>query len=207
MTSGVLLFLGVWLSVFLLSVMAFGEAGGLLVFLAGSVFCSYEVYRKRKGWWVSSKEAAAYHDAVDAVLSGREMPPARHEPTTSFYFPDVRMMVDDGRYFIRTNVAGISFRQDAASLCYAGQSLTLLRDPENPHDVNAVSVFADGNHIGFIPATLNAGFAAYLDSGRQLCADIDNVVGGAADKPAIGIYINLYLPDDVDIEFDEWDDP
>ena len=116
-------------------------------------------------------------------------------------------MVDDGRYFIRTNVAGISFRQDAAFRCYTGQHLTLIRDSANPHDKNAIRVFAGGEHIGFIPAEINAAFAAYLDSGRLLDAEIDHIVGGTTDKPFRGIYINLYLPDDVHMEFDDWDGP
>ena len=122
-----------------------------------------------------------------------------------YYFPDVRMRLDDGRYFIPTTVAGISYRQEAASRCFQGQKLELARDPNNKYDKNAISIFADGEHIGFVPSDLNDGFAEYLDSGRTLDADIYKIVGGTEAKPSRGIYINLYLPQDVLIEFDGLD--
>ncbi len=119
-----------------------------------------------------------------------------------YYYPDVRMRLDDERYFIPTKIAGVGYRQDAASRCYEGQNLALIRDSENSHDKNAIKVFAGGEHIGFIPAEVNEGFAEYLDSGRKLEADIYKIVGGTKDKPNRGIYINLYLPEDVSVEFD-----
>ena len=121
----------------------------------------------------------------------------------SYYFPDVRMRLDDGRYFIATKIAGVGYRQSAASRCYEGQKLTLVRDRENLHDKNAIKVLAGGEHVGYIPSDVNEGFATYLDSGRNLNADINKIVGGTEDKPSRGIYINLYLPEDVPIEFND----
>lgn len=119
------------------------------------------------------------------------------------YFPDVHMRLDDGRYFVPIHVAGVSYRQDAVSRCFEEQSITLVRDPNNPHDKNAVMVFAEGEHVGFIPRDMNEGFAEYIDSGRYLDAEIHKIIGGTSDKPTTGIIIALYLPDDVSIEFDD----
>ena len=122
---------------------------------------------------------------------------------TRYYFPDVYQSLDDGRYYIQTSVAGVSYRQEAVSRCYDGQSLTLVRDRGNVHDQNAIKIFAGGEHIGFVPAEINQGFAEYMDSGRVLEAKIDRIVGGEPEKPTKGALINLYLPADVDIEFDD----
>ena len=119
------------------------------------------------------------------------------------YFPDVYQDLEHGRYFIKVNVAGTSYRQPAVGGCGEGQSLVLVRDEGNRHDRNAIQVFAGGAQIGFVPRDINEGFATYLDSGRSLEAEIEAVVGGTPDKPTVGIVMRLYLPEDVTIEFDE----
>ena len=122
-----------------------------------------------------------------------------------YYFPDVRRMrLDDRRYFIATKIAGVGYRQSAAKRCYEGQKLTLVRDRENLHDKNAIKVLAGGEHVGYIPSDINEGFAAYLDFGKKVNADIYKIVGGTGDKPSRGIYINLYLPEDVIFKSDDY---
>ena len=121
---------------------------------------------------------------------------------TRHYFPDVYQDLEDARYFIKTKVVGVSYRQEAVAGCVEGQSLELVRDERNRHDRNAIGVFAGGAHIGFVPSDINDGFALYLDSGRSIDAEIEAVVGGTPDKPTVGIVMRLYLPEDVPIEFD-----
>ena len=74
------------------------------------------------------------------------------------HFPDVHMRLDDGRYFVPMNVAGVSYRQDAVARCVEEQAVTLVRDRNNPHDTNAIMVFVGGEQIGFIPRDMNTGF-------------------------------------------------
>ena len=50
---------------------------------------------------------------------------------------------------------------------------------------------------------MNSGFAEYLDGGRYLDAEVHVVVGGTPDKPALGMVMAIYLPDDVEIDFDD----
>ena len=50
----------------------------------------------------------------------------------------------------------------------AGEALTMKREPENPHDENAVLVLdKEGNKLGFIPAYRNKDLAARLDAGDE----------------------------------------
>lgn len=44
---------------------------------------------------------------------------------------------------------------------------SLVREPENPADRNAVAVIAGGAHVGFLPANLAARLAPEMDRGAQ----------------------------------------
>jgi hypothetical protein len=45
-----------------------------------------------------------------------------------------------------------------------GVPVTLVRDPKNKYDPNAVMVWIDGKHVGYIPSKTNAALAAFMDS-------------------------------------------
>ena len=45
-----------------------------------------------------------------------------------------------------------------------GTSLTLVREPDNPHDKNAVAVWIGKDHVGYLPYKDNPPIAAYMDS-------------------------------------------
>jgi len=49
----------------------------------------------------------------------------------------------------------------------AGTALTLRRDPENPHDPNAVAVYLGPTHIAFIKATEAVSLARQMDAAGQ----------------------------------------
>jgi hypothetical protein len=86
----------------------------------------------------------------------------------------------DGRYLTRDapeltdrglRVAGVAGagRHHATALASdtvaPGRPLTLRRDPENPHDANAIAVEnADGDQIGWVPAELAVELAPALDA-------------------------------------------
>ena len=53
-----------------------------------------------------------------------------------------------------------------------GEPLTLVREPENPYDMNAVRVDWNGHPLGYIPRTENAAVARQLDRGNKLQARI-----------------------------------
>ena len=49
-----------------------------------------------------------------------------------------------------------------------GDRLTLIREPENPHDALAVRVEWRGAMLGYLPRAENAAVAAALDRGERL---------------------------------------
>jgi len=54
----------------------------------------------------------------------------------------------------------------------AGDVLTLVREPGNPYDVNAVRVEWNGHQLGYIPHAENAAVARQMDRGNRLAARI-----------------------------------
>jgi hypothetical protein len=53
-----------------------------------------------------------------------------------------------------------------------GDELTLVREPDNPHDVRAVRVEWRGHKIGYVPRRENADVARLMDGGQALAARI-----------------------------------
>jgi hypothetical protein len=53
-----------------------------------------------------------------------------------------------------------------------GDSLTLVREADNPHDAKAVRVEWQGHKIGYVPRRENADVARFLDRGQSLEARI-----------------------------------
>jgi hypothetical protein len=53
-----------------------------------------------------------------------------------------------------------------------GDELTLVREPDNPHDARAVRVEWRGHKIGYVPRRENADVARLMDGGQALAARI-----------------------------------
>lgn len=53
-----------------------------------------------------------------------------------------------------------------------GDALTLVREPDNPHDSRAVRVEWQGHKIGYVPRRENADVARLMDNGEGLAARI-----------------------------------
>jgi HIRAN domain len=53
-----------------------------------------------------------------------------------------------------------------------GARLELRRDPDNPHDENAIAVHARGEQVGWVPRELAAELAPELDAGRSWSAAV-----------------------------------
>lgn len=54
----------------------------------------------------------------------------------------------------------------------AGQALTLIREPENVHDKNAIRVEWRGEKLGYLPRRENKTVAAAIDAGDKIDAKI-----------------------------------
>lgn len=79
---------------------------------------------------------------------------------------------------LRTVIVGNTYRPIESQERYArlekDEELTLVREPTNAFDNNAIAVHtADGVHIGYVPRTMNAELAEALDEGRQFLATYD----------------------------------
>lgn len=71
-------------------------------------------------------------------------------------------------------VAGISVRQDALAQNGAGRHLfTLVREPDNTFDANAVQVFSGGLHIGYISSTYSAAWSLLLEPFQRLFCTVN----------------------------------
>ncbi|MDE2598303.1 MAG: HIRAN domain-containing protein [Rhodocyclaceae bacterium] len=53
-----------------------------------------------------------------------------------------------------------------------GDALTLVREPDNPHDPNAVRVEWQGRQLGYLPRAENQAVAVELDRGSRVEARI-----------------------------------
>ena len=75
------------------------------------------------------------------------------------------------------------FRYHAAAQVWeelrVGDPLELVRERDNPHDPNAVSVAWRGRKLGYVPRHENAALAWGLDRGASLAARISRLAPGA----------------------------
>lgn len=88
-----------------------------------------------------------------------------------------------------TTLAGANFRpSEARDMCKSldiGEQLTLIPDPENPYDSNAVQVHAYGVFIGFIPKGDNNAVFAALERGEEVSCEVVGAMSGL--KPVLEI--------------------
>ena len=96
---------------------------------------------------------------------------------------------------LTTKVAGISRHQKALENVLHGTFFILCREPDNPHDKNAIAVKAWGKYpLGYIPKYLAESLAPLLDAGkisRKATFVRKNVSIKAPDLP-IGLTIKIY---------------
>jgi hypothetical protein len=73
----------------------------------------------------------------------------------------------------------------------AGDALELVREPDNPHDANAVRVDWRGHKLGYVPRRENAAVAWGLDRGVRLRARISRL--DEHPNPARRIGCEIYI--------------
>ncbi|MFN7085608.1 MAG: HIRAN domain-containing protein [Burkholderiales bacterium] len=74
-----------------------------------------------------------------------------------------------------------------------GDALTLVREPGNPYDANAVRVEWNGRKLGYVPQRDNADVARQLDRGAPLKARISRLQMSRSPSKRIEfeIYVDL----------------
>lgn len=74
-----------------------------------------------------------------------------------------------------------------------GDDLALIREPDNPHDGNAVRVEWRGQKLGYLPRAENAAVAGELDRGARLEARISHLREHRNPWKRIGVDV-FFLP-------------
>jgi single-stranded-DNA-specific exonuclease len=90
-----------------------------------------------------------------------------------------------------TKVVGVTFegRQDLVAGLRAGDRLTLVRRPENPHDANAIAVCYGDLQIGFIHKAGARRLAPKIDEGIRYSAEVTSVTGGGSRTRGVNIRV------------------
>ena len=73
----------------------------------------------------------------------------------------------------------------------AGRPLTLMREPDNLHDSNAIAVHAGGAPIGFVPRELAAELAPQIDAGHSGSAVVLREQRASPRDPRTGVTMLL----------------
>ena len=74
--------------------------------------------------------------------------------------------------------------EDFVKTLQAGVDATLVREPNNPFDRNAVAVWIDGQKVGHVPKAQNKALAAFIDqSGANMPELAMDAVAAASGGP------------------------
>ncbi|GEM_PF-3235426 len=66
-------------------------------------------------------------------------------------------------------------RQEIISHLTKASKITLVREPKNPYDKNAIAVYANGKQIGYLSSAYAEGFAPMIDTGRRFETYVDTI--------------------------------
>ena len=107
-------------------------------------------------------------DQGSGQRQARRLDPAS-ERELAAVLAQLRPSVVDGEV-LREFVAGYQFHagMDLEPRMGVGDRLELVREPDNPHDRQAVAIRWGGEHIGYVPRRVNADIARRLDAGDRL---------------------------------------
>jgi hypothetical protein len=84
---------------------------------------------------------------------------------------------DRGDVLIQTSpIAGFQYYQGEFfwKELSVGDPLQLSREPDNPHDENAVAIYWEGIKLGYLPRVENIAVARMMDKGQSINALIEN---------------------------------
>lgn len=76
----------------------------------------------------------------------------------------------------------------------AGDPVCLVREPDNPHDPQAIRIEALGHRVGYVPRSENRPLVRLLEQGAELRGRIVAVDPGGDRWEAVRVGVSLYLP-------------
>jgi hypothetical protein len=90
-------------------------------------------------------------------------------------------------------IAGFQFYRgnSVLPLLRVGEELSLVRDPRNEHDSDAVAVYFRNDKLGFVPRVENRAIAQMLDRGERLKTRISELL--AETDPYQPLRISIFL--------------
>ena len=90
-------------------------------------------------------------------------------------------------------LAGFTYHEAPAvfATLRADDELTLLREPDNPHDANAVSVYWRERKLGYVPRTQNAALAWAMDRGEVVVARVSRLQSGGNPRQRLEFEVFL----------------
>ena len=114
-----------------------------------------------------------------SVLACAVVFPAQAEPSGPQ--PSVRLLVQSSA------LAGFRYAEAAQVWPHlaAGEPLELVREPDNPHDANAVRVEWRGRKLGYVPRSENGALAWAMDRGEALRARVSRLAERAKSRRRI----------------------
>jgi hypothetical protein len=74
-----------------------------------------------------------------------------------------------------------------------GDPLTLVREPANPHDSNAVRIEWKGHMLGYVPRRDNIDLARQMDHGARVAARVTDLSRAANGRHRISYEISVPL--------------
>lgn len=100
---------------------------------------------------------------------------------------------------IETRVVGVTYenRQAVIALLTEGERVSLIREPDNPFDPNAVKVVRwDRQQIGFLDRELAKILAPRMDFYRRpIKATVKRLNGGCYPGSSLGVVVRFYMPE------------
>lgn len=88
-----------------------------------------------------------------------------------------------------------SSRQKILRKVRPGDPVTLVPEPDNPYDPQAVKVMTPAGQVGYVPRGQNARIFDALQNGKRIEAWVMEVTGGTGDKPSRGCVLGVRFPD------------
>ena len=118
------------------------------------------VHDNNQNWWAQA--LAATLGALALAVAATAVPAQSGE---------VRMLVQSSL------LAGFQYYQGGRlwEEIKVGDPLTLMREPDNPHDSNAVRVEWQGHKLGYVPRRENQAVARHMDSGGRVEARVSKL--------------------------------
>ncbi len=96
-----------------------------------------------------------------------------------------------------TKIVGVSFerRQEKLVGLEVGESLELVREPDNAHDPNAIAVRYGPIQLGYLRKEIAKRLSPNIDGGERYAAVVGSITGGGADKHVgVNIHVRRHRP-------------